>query len=158
MCFKQKKLECCLRERQRFKIMKLPSQKQRHLLQSIFLWTSESDDFVPSETKNQKGAGCFWGWHGVCDNIKAGPPEAILVIFSRRSLFFFVCLKAFGKYKKWHHFCAHVQWWSPRRHKTVEKKAPRFVEFNFLTNRNRQKQFSQSEIRRADLQNVASKI
>ena len=36
------------------------------------------------------------------------------------------------------------------------KKAPRFVEFNFFTNRNRQKRFSQNERRRADRQNFAS--
>ena len=36
----------------------------------------------------------------------------------------------------------------------MSKKAPRFVEFNFLTNRNRRKRFSQNE-RRADLQSVA---
>ena len=35
------------------------------------------------------------------------------------------------------------------------KKAPRFVEFNFLINRNRRKRFSQNERRRADLQNTA---
>ena len=36
------------------------------------------------------------------------------------------------------------------------KKAPRSVEFNFFLNCNRQKQFSQNERRRADLQKVAS--
>ena len=36
------------------------------------------------------------------------------------------------------------------------KKAPRFVEFNFLTNRSRRKRFSQNERRRVDLQSVAS--
>ena len=36
------------------------------------------------------------------------------------------------------------------------KKAPRFVEFNFLTICNRQKRFSQNERRRVDLQNEAS--
>ena len=40
----------------------------------------------------------------------------------------------------------------------MSKKAPRFVEFNFFMNRNRQKRFSQNERRRADLQNVASKF
>ena len=35
----------------------------------------------------------------------------------------------------------------------MSKKAPRFVEFNFFTNRNRRKWFLQSERRRADLQN-----
>ena len=36
-------------------------------------------------------------------------------------------------------------------------KAPCFVEFKFLTNRNRQKRFSQNERRRAGLQKGASK-
>ena len=35
------------------------------------------------------------------------------------------------------------------------KKAPRFVEFNFLTNGDRQKRISQNERRRADLQRLA---
>ena len=34
----------------------------------------------------------------------------------------------------------------------MSKKAPRFVEFNFFTNCDRQKRFSQNERRRADLQ------
>ena len=38
------------------------------------------------------------------------------------------------------------------------KKAPRFVEFNFFTNRNRRKRFLQNERRRADLQKYASKF
>ena len=50
--------------------------------------------------------------------LKAGPLEAILVIFGRRALIFF---KALGKNEKWHHFCAHAQWWSPCRRKNVEK-------------------------------------
>ena len=36
------------------------------------------------------------------------------------------------------------------------KRAPRSVEFNFFTNCDRHKRFSQNERRRADLQNVAS--
>ena len=55
---------------------------------------------------------------------KAGPPppplEAILVIFGRRALIFFVW-KLLEKNEKWHHFCAHAQWWSPWRRKNVEK-------------------------------------
>ena len=48
--------------------------------------------------------------------------KAILVIFGRRALIFNnVCLKALGKNEKWHHFCAHVQWWSTWRRKNVEK-------------------------------------
>ena len=38
----------------------------------------------------------------------------------------------------------------------ISKKAPRSVEFNFLINCDRQKQFSQNERKRADLPNVAS--
>ena len=52
--------------------------------------------------------------------VKAGPPlEAILVIFGRRALIFFV-RKLLEKNEKWHHFCAHAQWWSPWRRKNVE--------------------------------------
>ena len=40
--------------------------------------------------------------------------------------------------------------------KSRKKKAPRFVEFNFFMNCNRQKRFSQNERRRADLQKPAS--
>ena len=38
----------------------------------------------------------------------------------------------------------------------MSKKAPRFVEFNFLTRCNRRKRHSQSERKRADQQNFAS--
>ena len=74
--------------------------------------------------------------------VKARPPplEAILVIFGSRALIFF-CLKALGKNGKWHHFCAHAQWWSPWRRKNVKKGAPRSVEFNFFINCNRHKRF-----------------
>ena len=57
------------------------------------------------------------------DVLKAGPPpplEAILVIFGRRALIFFVW-KGLEKNEKWRHFCAHAQWWSPWRRKNVEK-------------------------------------
>ena len=37
----------------------------------------------------------------------------------------------------------------------MSKRAPRSVEFNFFTNCDRHKRFSQNERRRADLQNVA---
>ena len=53
--------------------------------------------------------------------LKAGPPEAILVIFGRRALIFFFVWKLLEKNEKWHHFCAHAQWWSPWRRKNVEK-------------------------------------
>ena len=58
--------------------------------------------------------------------LKAGPPppplEAILVIFGRSSFIFFLVWKLLEKYEKWHHFCAHAQWWSPWRRKNVEKR------------------------------------
>ena len=38
------------------------------------------------------------------------------------------------------------------------KRAPRSVEFNFFTNCDRHKRFSQNERRRADLPNVASDV
>ena len=38
----------------------------------------------------------------------------------------------------------------------MSKRAPRSVEFNFFNNCDRHKRFSQTERRRADLQNVAS--
>ena len=38
------------------------------------------------------------------------------------------------------------------------KRAPRSVEFNFFNNCDRQKRFSQTEGRRADLQNLASDL
>ena len=54
--------------------------------------------------------------------LKAGPPlEAILVIFGRRALIFFLFESSWKKNEKWRHFCAHAQWWSPWRRKNVEK-------------------------------------
>ena len=88
---------------------------------------------------------------------KAGPPplEAILVIFGRRALIFF-CLKALGK--KWKMTpllcaCAVVITLETQK---CRKRAPRSVELNFFNNCDRQKQFSQNERRRADLQKIAS--
>ena len=43
------------------------------------------------------------------------------VIFGRRALIFLFVWKLLEKYEKWHHFCAHTQWWSPWRRKNVEK-------------------------------------
>ena len=81
------------------------------------------------------------------------PFEAILVIFGRRALIFF-CLKALEKNEKWHHFCAHAQWWSPWRRKNVEKGhlAPSNSTFFIICDRH--KRFSQNERRRIDLQNL----
>ena len=52
--------------------------------------------------------------------LRQDPLEAILVIFGRRALIFFVW-KLLEKNEKWHHFCAHALWWSPWRRKNVEK-------------------------------------
>ena len=64
----------------------------------------------------------FWK-HASCVSPLALPPppplEAILVIFGRRALIFFVW-KLLEKNEKWHHFCAHTQWRSPWRRKNVE--------------------------------------
>ena len=93
-------------------------------------------------------------WH--C-RFKAGPPlEAILVIFGRRALIFFFCLKALGK--KWKMTpllcaCAVVITLETQK---CRKRAPHSVEFNFFNNCDRQKRFSQNERRRAGLQKVAS--
>ena len=59
-------------------------------------------------------------WHV---SIKAGPLplEAILVVFGRRALIFFLFESSWKKNEKWHHFCAHAQCWSPWRRKNVEK-------------------------------------
>ena len=51
--------------------------------------------------------------------LRQDPLEAILVIFGRRGLIFFAW-KLLKKYEKWHHFCAHAQWWSPWRPKNVK--------------------------------------
>ena len=53
--------------------------------------------------------------------LRQDPLEAILVIFGRRALIFFFVWKVLEKNEKWHHFCAHGQWWSPWRRKNVEK-------------------------------------
>ena len=59
-------------------------------------------------------------WRCKGTDLRQDPLEAILVIFGRRALIFF-CLKALEKNEKWHHFCAHAQWWSPWIRKNVEK-------------------------------------
>ena len=51
--------------------------------------------------------------------LRQDPLEAILVIFGRRALIFFVW-KVLEKLKMTH-FCAHAQWWSPWRRNNVEK-------------------------------------
>ena len=70
----------------------------------------------------------FWPMLGLCQSKmlfnlgRTSTLEAILVIFGRSySLKFFFFWKLLEKYEKWHHFCAHAQWWSPWRRKNVEK-------------------------------------
>ena len=90
---------------------------------------------------------------------QAGPPpplEAILAIFGRSFLNLF-CWKGLGKIWKLTPLLCTCAVASTLETQKCRKKAPCFVEFNFFTNRNRRKQFSQNE-RRADLQNVASKF
>ena len=95
--------------------------------------------------------------HLTASCLRQDPPlEAILVIFGRRALIFFFCLKALGK--KWKMTpllcaCAVVITLETQK---CGKRAPRSVEFNFFINCDRQKRFSQNERRRADLQKVAS--
>ena len=85
------------------------------------------------------------------------PLEAVLVIFGRRALIFFVW-KLLKKYEKWHHFCAHAQWWSPWRRKNVEKGHLAPSNLSFFSNCDRRKRFSHNERRRADLQNFVSDV
>ena len=87
--------------------------------------------------------------------LRQDPLEAILVILGRRALIFFVW-KLLEKNEKWHHFCAHAQWWSPWRRKNVEKGHLAPSNLTFFINCDRHKRFSQNERRRADLQNFAS--
>ena len=87
--------------------------------------------------------------------LRQDPLEAILVIFGHRALIFF-CLKALGK--KWKMTpllcaCAVVITLETQK---CRKRAPRSVEFNFFNNCDRHKPFSQNERRRADLRNFAS--
>ena len=96
-----------------------------------------------------------WSFSWLRQDPPPPPLEAILVIFGRRALIFF-CLKALGK--KWKMkpllcACAVVITLETQK---CRKRAPRSVEFNFFTNCDRHKRFSQNERRRADLQNVAS--
>ena len=84
--------------------------------------------------------------------IKAGPLEAILVIFSRRAF----CLKALGNKMKNGTTFVRMRSGDHLRDANMSKTAPRSVEFNSIIICDRQKRFSQNERRRADLQNFAS--
>ena len=79
---------------------------------SLGLWNSRDKKIV-----------CTWcATKILITHLRQDPPppfEAILVIFGHRALIFFVW-KLLEKYEKWHHFCAHAQWWSPWRRKNVE--------------------------------------
>ena len=87
-------------------------------------------------------------------NLKQDPLEAVLVIFGRSLIFF--CLKGLGKL--WKNDTTFVRMRSSDHLGDAKmwKKAPRFVNFNFFTNRNRRKRFPQNERRRAYLQKNAS--
>ena len=94
--------------------------------------------------KCRNGARCF----------KAGPLEALLVIFGRSILILF---QRSRKNMKNDTIFVRTRSSDHVEDAKMSKMTPRFVEFNFLTNHNRLKRFSQNE-RRADLQNVASDI
>ena len=53
-----------------------------------------------------------------CLKLRQDPLEAILVTFGRS---FFLFESSWKNMKKWHHFCAHAQWWSTWRRENVEK-------------------------------------
>ena len=59
-------------------------------------------------------------WLGT-QRVKAGPPWGYFSHLWSESLTFFFVWKLLEKNEKWHHFCAHEQWWSPWRRKNVEK-------------------------------------
>ena len=95
-------------------------------------------------------------------------PEVILVIFGRRSSFFlfesswkapFLGLFSLcsGSNMKWHHICAHAQWWLPWILRNVEKRHLALSNIRF--NESPQtKTVSQNERRRADLQKFVSRF
>ena len=90
-------------------------------------------------------------------NLRQDPPplEAILVIFGRRALIFFLFESSWKKWKMTPLWCACAVVITLETQK-CRKRAPRSVEFNFFINCDRHKRFSQNERRRIDLQNVAS--
>ena len=83
--------------------------------------------------------------------------EAILVIFGRRALTFFLFESSWKKMKNDTTF-VRMRSGDHLGDAKISKKAPRSVEFNFSINCDRQKQFSQNERRRVDQQNAASDI
>ena len=94
--------------------------------------------------------------HNDCLRQDPPPPlEAILVIFGRRALIFFLFERSWKKNENDATLCACAVVITLETQK-CRKRAPRSVEFNFFNSCDRQKRFSQNERRRADLQNVAS--
>ena len=105
--------------------------------------------------KNKK-ATVFSGLVLVNCQLRQDPLEANLVIFGRSFLNFF--FERSWKNKKMIPLlcaCAVVITLETQK---CRKWAPRFVEFNFFTNRNRRKRLSQNERRRAYQQQFASKF
>ena len=84
--------------------------------------------------------------------LRQDPLEAILVIFGRRALIFFVW-KLLEKMKNDNTF-VRMRSGDHLETQKCRKRAPRSVEFNFFINCDRQKRFSQNERRRADLQKL----
>ena len=94
------------------------------------LWTNVQGEMECSNWPRSKHTHTHTHTHFATDNcltavisfsLKTGPLEAILVIFGRRALNFFLFESSWKKKEKWHHFCVHAQWWSPWRRKNVEK-------------------------------------
>ena len=91
--------------------------------------------------------------------LRQDPLEAILVIFDRRFLDFFVLFERSWQNMKNDTTFVRMRSGDHLGDANMSKRAPRFVEFNYLTfftNRNRRKRFSQNERRMAYLQNIAS--
>ena len=65
--------------------------------------------------------------------LKAGPPWGYFSHLWSQSLKFFFVWKLLKKNEKWHHFCAHVQWWWLGAARTVcESDAPTIVQIGGL--------------------------
>ena len=120
------------------------------------LWQSSGSDTITTHThmKNRRKRREKMEKEDECVSFKAGPLEAILVIFGRRAFIFFVW-KLLEKMKNATilRACAVLITFETQK---CRKRSPRSVEFNFFINCDRQKRFSRNERRRADLQNCAS--
>ena len=82
--------------------------------------------------------------------IGAGPPKAILVIFSRSFLIIF-CLKALEKFEKNGTSSVRMRGGDHLGYSNISKKTLCSVEFKSATNHYRLKRFLQNDRRRADL-------